>query len=51
LSSRPAKVVASYDIGLKRPRHLDEPEVAKLAGEITERLRQEVRRHVPHRDP
>jgi NitT/TauT family transport system ATP-binding protein len=50
LSSRPAKVVASYDIGLKRPRHLDEPDVAKLAGEITERLRQEVRTHVPHRD-
>ncbi len=50
LSSRPAKVVASFDINLKRPRHLDEPDVASLAGDITDRLRQEVRSHVPHRD-
>jgi NitT/TauT family transport system ATP-binding protein len=45
LSSRPARVVASYDVGLRRPRHLDEPDVAKLAGEITDRLRKEVRSH------
>jgi NitT/TauT family transport system ATP-binding protein len=45
LSSRPARVVASFDIGLKRPRHLDEPDVAQLAGRITERLREEVRSH------
>jgi NitT/TauT family transport system ATP-binding protein len=45
LSSRPARVVASYDVGLKRPRHLDEPDVAALAGQITDRLREEVRSH------
>jgi NitT/TauT family transport system ATP-binding protein len=45
LSSRPARVVESYDVALPRPRHLDEPEVAALAGRIVERLRKEVRRH------
>ena len=45
LSSRPARVVASFDIDLGRPRHLDEPEVARLAGRVTERLREEVRSH------
>jgi NitT/TauT family transport system ATP-binding protein len=45
LSSRPARVVASYEVGLRRPRHLDEADVAKLAGEITDRLRKEVRSH------
>ena len=45
LSSRPARVVASYDIPLHRPRHLDEPDVAALAGRIVDRLREEVRRH------
>ena len=45
LSSRPARVIESYDIELRRPRHLDEPDVAALAGRIVDRLRQEVRRH------
>ncbi len=45
LSSRPARVVESYEVSLGRPRHLDEPDVAKLAGEITDRLRKEVRAH------
>ena len=47
LSSRPGRVVASFDVDLKRPRHLDEPEVAQLAGRVTERLREEVRTHGP----
>jgi NitT/TauT family transport system ATP-binding protein len=45
LSSRPARVVESYEVKLPRPRHLDEPEVAAMAGTIVERLRAEVRRH------
>jgi NitT/TauT family transport system ATP-binding protein len=45
LSSRPARVVDAYDVSLPRPRHLDEPDVAALAGRIVDRLRKEVRRH------
>lgn len=45
LSSRPARVVESFDVSLNRPRHLDEPEVAALSGRIVERLRREVRTH------
>ena len=46
LSSRPGRVVESFDVELRRPRHLDEPDVAALAGRIVERLRREVRTHV-----
>jgi len=45
LSSRPARVVEQYDVSLDRPRHLDQPDVAALAGHIVDRLRREVRRH------
>jgi len=45
LSSRPARVVEQYEVGLSRPRHLDQPDVAALAGHIVDRLRREVRRH------
>jgi NitT/TauT family transport system ATP-binding protein len=45
LSSRPGRVVAEFPIELDRPRRLESPEVAALAGEVTERLRKEVRRH------
>jgi NitT/TauT family transport system ATP-binding protein len=45
LSSRPARVVAEFEVPIRRPRHLDQPDVAALAGTITERLRQEVRAH------
>jgi NitT/TauT family transport system ATP-binding protein len=45
LSSRPARVVETYNVTLPRPRHLDQPDVAALAGRIVDRLRQEVRRH------
>lgn len=48
LSSRPARVVEAFDVNIKRPRHLDEPEVAALAGRIVERLRKEVREHGSH---
>jgi NitT/TauT family transport system ATP-binding protein len=45
LSSRPGRVVAEFPVAEPRPRRLEDPEVAALAGAITERLRQEVRRH------
>jgi NitT/TauT family transport system ATP-binding protein len=49
LSSRPGRVVAEFSIDAPRPRHLDSPDVAKRALEITARLRKEVARHA--RDP
>jgi NitT/TauT family transport system ATP-binding protein len=45
LSSRPGRVVAEFDVPIARPRRIDDHDVAKLAGEITDRLREEVRRH------
>ena len=45
LSSRPGRVVAEFPVTLSRPRRLEAGDVATLAGEITDRLRQEVRRH------
>jgi NitT/TauT family transport system ATP-binding protein len=45
LSSRPGRVVEAFDVDIPRPRRIDTPEVSGLAGEITERLREEVRRH------
>jgi NitT/TauT family transport system ATP-binding protein len=45
LSSRPGRVVAEYDVEITRPRRIDSPEVASLAATITDRLREEVRRH------
>ena len=45
LSSRPGQVVEEYPIGIERPRRLDSVEVATLAATITDRLKEEVRRH------
>jgi NitT/TauT family transport system ATP-binding protein len=45
LSSRPGRVVDEFRVDLPRPRRLDDPEVSSLSGLITDRLRQEVRRH------
>jgi NitT/TauT family transport system ATP-binding protein len=45
LSSRPGRVVAEFPVTLPRPRRLDSPEVSLLSAAITDRLRQEVRRH------
>jgi NitT/TauT family transport system ATP-binding protein len=45
LSSRPGRVVDEFRIDIPRPRRLDDPEVSTLSGTITDRLRQEVRRH------
>jgi NitT/TauT family transport system ATP-binding protein len=45
LSSRPGRVVDEFRVDIPRPRRLDDPEVSSLSGVITDRLRQEVRRH------
>jgi NitT/TauT family transport system ATP-binding protein len=45
LTSRPGKVAAEFPVDAPRPRRIEDPSVASLAGEVTERLRQEVRRH------
>jgi NitT/TauT family transport system ATP-binding protein len=45
LSSRPGRVAAEFPITIPRPRRMDSPEVATQASTITQRLREEVRRH------
>ena len=45
LSSRPGRVVDEFRVDISRPRRLDDPEVSSLSALITDRLRQEVRRH------
>ena len=45
LSSRPGRVVAEFPVTMPRPRRLESGDVAALSAEITDRLRQEVRRH------
>jgi NitT/TauT family transport system ATP-binding protein len=45
LSSRPGRVVWEAPVDLPRPRRIDSPETAALAAEVTDRLREEVRRH------
>ena len=45
LSSRPGRIVEEYPIGIERPRRLDSFDVAGLAATITDRLKDEVRRH------
>jgi NitT/TauT family transport system ATP-binding protein len=45
LSSRPGRVVWERRVDVSRPRRIDSPEIAAIAAEVTDRLRQEVRRH------
>jgi NitT/TauT family transport system ATP-binding protein len=45
LSSRPGRIVEEYPIDIARPRRLDSFDVAGLAATITDRLKDEVRRH------
>jgi NitT/TauT family transport system ATP-binding protein len=45
LSSRPGRVAATFEVDIDRPRRIEAPEVSELAGHVTERLREEVRRH------
>jgi NitT/TauT family transport system ATP-binding protein len=45
LSSRPGRVVWERRVDVPRPRRIDSPEIAAVAAEVIDRLRQEVRRH------
>lgn len=45
LSSRPGRIASTIDVDIARPRRIDSPAVSTLAGEVTDLLRQEVRRH------
>ena len=45
LTSRPGTVAEEFAVDIERPRRIESPEVSSLAGTITERLKQEVRRH------
>ena len=45
LTSRPGRVAADVPVDIDRPRRIESPEVAALAGRVTDRLRQEVRSH------
>jgi NitT/TauT family transport system ATP-binding protein len=45
LSSRPGRVVHEFPVEIPRPRRIDDRAVSDLAGAITDRLREEVRRH------
>ena len=45
LTSRPGRVAATFDVELPRPRRIESADVAGIAAGITDRLREEVRRH------
>ena len=45
LTSRPGRVAETFDVHLPRPRRIDSPELSSFAATVTDRLRQEVRRH------
>jgi NitT/TauT family transport system ATP-binding protein len=45
LTSRPGRIAAEFTVDIDRPRRIDSPEVSALAAEVTDRLREEVRRH------
>ena len=45
LTSRPGTVAEEFEVDLPRPRRIEDPEVARLAAQVTTRLRQEVARH------
>ena len=45
LTSRPGRIAEEYAVDSGRPRRIDSTQVAELAASITDRLREEVRRH------
>jgi NitT/TauT family transport system ATP-binding protein len=46
LSSRPGRVIDEFAVPIQRPRRIDSAPVAELAAKITDRLREEIGRHV-----
>ncbi len=45
LASRPGRVIREWPVRISGPRRIEAPEVAALAVEVTDRLREEIRRH------
>ena len=45
LSSRPGRVIEQYEVPRTGPRRIDSASVAQLASTVTDRLREEMRRH------
>ncbi|MEW6152715.1 MAG: ABC transporter ATP-binding protein [Actinomycetota bacterium] len=45
LTSLPGRVAEIFPVAIPRPRRIDSPEVSALAATVTDRLREEVRRH------
>jgi NitT/TauT family transport system ATP-binding protein len=45
LTSRPGRVALEFPVDIPRPRRIEDPDVAALAGVVTARLREEVARH------
>jgi NitT/TauT family transport system ATP-binding protein len=45
LSSRPGRIIEEYAVPRRRPRRIDSAQVAELAAKMTDRLREEMRRH------
>ena len=45
LTSRPGRVAEEFTVDLPRPRRIEDAQVARLAAQVTARLRQEVARH------
>lgn len=45
MSSRPGKFVHEWEIGISEPRRIDSSEIALMAREITDQLRNEIMRH------
>jgi NitT/TauT family transport system ATP-binding protein len=48
MSSRPGRVAREYPIAIPQPRRIEAPEVAAIALQITDHLREEIRRHGQH---
>ena len=47
-SSRPGRIARQWRVDIPQPRRIESPAVAELSVEITEHLRQEIRRHGRH---
>jgi NitT/TauT family transport system ATP-binding protein len=45
MGSRPGRVIREWDIDIAGERRIESPAVADLSVEITEHLREEIRRH------
>jgi NitT/TauT family transport system ATP-binding protein len=45
LSSRPGRIIASWEVDIAGDRRIESPPVAALSLQITDRLREEIRRH------